>query len=115
MGNFTPLGDLALALNAEVRANVSRAGLSQSRFAQRIGMTPKVLNDIWKDRRAVSVDEIALICDALGMLPSELVADAERALSRKQRGAQVVARLGMEVLPRSVVDDPESPEAAPAV
>jgi transcriptional regulator with XRE-family HTH domain len=65
------------AVAAEIRATISRLGMSQDQLAAGTGITKATLSRSLSGARALDLDELAAICAAVGLAPSELVTRAE--------------------------------------
>jgi transcriptional regulator with XRE-family HTH domain len=74
---------LALALARAIRAERSRAGLTQAELGERLGVHGVTISQIENVTRRVYVDELPAICTALGVTLAQLLdraPDARRAL-----------------------------------
>jgi transcriptional regulator with XRE-family HTH domain len=70
------------ALGRAIRRSRERSGFSQELLAERCGLHRTYVGGIERGERNPSYTNILRIAEALGELPSELLADAER--ERKQ-------------------------------
>lgn len=82
---------LALAVARAIRAERVRAGLTQAQLAVRLDLNPVTVSQIETLARRVYIDEMPLICDALGVTLDQLLFrapdDARRMLGFPVSGA----------------------------
>jgi transcriptional regulator with XRE-family HTH domain len=74
---------LALTLARAIRAERTRAGLTQAQLGERLGVHAVTVSQIENVTRRVYVDELPAICDALGVTLAQLLdraPDARRSL-----------------------------------
>lgn len=64
---------MRLTLGEQVRFHRTRAGLTQTELASRVGRGPKWIHDLERDRARLSYSEMIAISEAIG---SELVITA---------------------------------------
>lgn len=72
-----------MSLGAELRKARLEAGLTQERLAYSAGLDRAYISLLENDHKSPTVDVLYLICDALGIAASDLLAQVER--SRKPR------------------------------
>lgn len=64
------LGDV---VSAAVRAERARLRLTQEQLARRLGWSTSTLGDLESGKRRPTVDDLPLLCEALGVPMAELV------------------------------------------
>lgn len=62
-----------------VRAERARRRITQAQLAASVGWAPSTLADLEGGRRQVRLDDVPLLCDALGVGMLRLLADADSA------------------------------------
>lgn len=67
-----------MALGVELRKARLQAGLTQERLAFSAGLDRAYISLLENDHKSPTVDVLYLICDALGIAASELLARVER-------------------------------------
>ena len=67
-----------MALGVELRKARQAAGLTQERLAFAAGLDRAYISQLENDHKSPTVDVLYLICDALGIAASELLARVER-------------------------------------
>lgn len=79
-------GDWGVHVAGEIRAIAARRGISHARIARRIGRTP-----MWLSRRLspstiqpMTLEELTLIADALGVDPLDVLAAGRAAAERQE-------------------------------
>jgi XRE family aerobic/anaerobic benzoate catabolism transcriptional regulator len=97
---FPDVADRLLSgLGRVVRALREERGLSITDLAERSGLSSRFVTEIQSGRGNVSLLRLAALADALGIRPSQLVAEAE-----KDRGApRIVALLGVRGAGKSTI------------
>lgn len=76
------IGPFAQAVNAELRARIAWRGYNQTRLAEATGIPQtSISNYIYRETAALTVHNLELICTALGVTPSDVVAAAESNIS----------------------------------
>lgn len=71
-------------VNQEIRSLMHKRGMSQSALAENTGISQsKISKTVWHDEGSLTVDQLEVICNALGDDPSDLLRRAERALATK--------------------------------
>lgn len=70
------------ALGRAIRARRHRLGVSQEQFAFNAGLDRTYVGGIERGERNLSFSKLLEICDGLGVLPSQLLADYERQLEQ---------------------------------
>jgi len=59
-------------VGANVKKYISKSGLKQKFFAEKIGMTERQLSDIINGRKIIDSSMILTLCEALEVSPNEL-------------------------------------------
>lgn len=67
-----------MSLGVELRKARQAAGLTQERLAFAAGLDRAYISQLENDHKSPTVDVLYLICDALGIAASELLARVER-------------------------------------
>lgn len=78
------IGPFAQAVNAELRAQMARRGMRQQDIEDRTGIPQGTVSNFLRGRSALTVHNLRLICDALEVAPVDIVAAAERAVTRSE-------------------------------
>lgn len=73
---------LAGAVAAEVRAERARHRLTQAQVAEAAGIPDRTYVRLDTGERVMDVAQLARVCDALGILPSQILARAEDEVAR---------------------------------
>lgn len=64
-------------VSAAIRKHRLRLGISQEEFSKRCGLHRTYISDIERGARNMSLRNLQRLAEALGVLPSQLVAEAE--------------------------------------
>lgn len=75
-----PADNFALAVVAEIRAEIGRQGLRQSDLSRATGLKESYISTRFSGKYPLDVNDLGLIAAALNLQPSELVVRAEAAL-----------------------------------
>jgi transcriptional regulator with XRE-family HTH domain len=67
-----------MSLGAELRKARQAAGLTQERLAFAAGLDRAYISQLENDHKSPTVDVLYLICDALGIAASDILAQVER-------------------------------------
>lgn len=73
------MAELAPRIGAVVRQLREATGLSQEELAEQAGLHRTYISLVERGRRNITVDALSQIAEALGVYPSRLIADAEKA------------------------------------
>ncbi|MBX9679648.1 MAG: helix-turn-helix domain-containing protein [Gemmataceae bacterium] len=77
-----------MSLGAELRKERQAAGLTQERLAFAAGLDRAYISQLENDHKSPTVDVLYLICDALAVAASDLLARVERTRQpRRKAGA----------------------------
>ena len=81
--NAREVGDFSIAVSAELRGAIAKAGYSVRAFAKASRLPLTTLHKTLRAERVVDVEDLAQICDALRIEPSDILERAERELGRR--------------------------------
>lgn len=84
--NARDVGDFSHAVSAELRAAIARANYTVRAFAREHALPLSTLHKTLRAERVVDVEDLAQICQALGIDPSDIVERAEIELARRGGG-----------------------------
>ena len=73
-----------MSLGAELRKARLEAGLTQERLAFSAGLDRAYISQLENNHKSSTVDVLYLICDALGIAASDLLAKVERTRQPRQ-------------------------------
>lgn len=73
------MAELAPRIGIVVRQLREATGLSQEELAEQAGLHRTYISLVERGRRNITVDALSQIAEALGVYPSRLIADAEKA------------------------------------
>lgn len=87
------MGEFGRAVRAEVLSELGRAGLNAFSLSKRIDRSANYLNKrITNDEKELSLSDIEMICESLGIEITPLMERAERALIESERSNRGVVR-----------------------
>lgn len=78
------IGELTLALAAELRAEIARARLTQLEVAAMAGVSAQTLSKLLRGKAVLDVEQLAALSATLGMPASDVMTQAEHALHGTQ-------------------------------
>lgn len=84
------VGDFSRAVARALSEQAERKGKSQAAIARETGISQSRVNLIMRAERAITVEETALICEALGVSVLSVIRDAEAMWKLNQRAANVI-------------------------
>lgn len=78
------IGDFSRAVARALSDHADAAGVSQSAIARETGISQTRVNLIMRGERAITVEETALICEALGTPMLTVIREAEQSLDEQK-------------------------------
>lgn len=72
-----------VAIGLAIRAFRTKAGVSQEGLAAKCGLDRSFMGGIERGERNFSFAKLVVVCEALGIRPSQLLAEYERQLRRR--------------------------------
>lgn len=86
------MAELAPRVGRVIRRLREDSGLSQEALAEEAGLHRTYISLVERGRRNISVDALAQVAEALGVYPSRVIAEAEKAESVSAAAASQSAR-----------------------
>jgi len=71
------VASLEIVIARAIRAERARLGLRQDELAERLGWARQTLSTVESGARRITVNDLPLLCDALGVPLAELIRGAE--------------------------------------
>ena len=81
------VGDYSRAVARALAVHLGDVGMSQAEVARRAGLSQTRTNLVLRAERAITVEETALICEAIGVSVSAILREAERLVAVEQAGS----------------------------